>query len=197
MANTRQGQYQIELLIEGFTSPARAHAHRFYVQPVAAPSVGDAMSTIDFAARGGGTVNAVTAVNNYWAFLRPMWNNSISCANATLWYFATHNRRDFITSVALTNPLATGAAPQVAQQVTLTFRAALKAPIKLVLLETNQTGNNSVPLVANAAGNVFQQLAAHVMSASGVVLGIDNSFPVSPLRDSRGQNEQIFREVFR
>ena len=195
--SSKAGQYQIEYSIEGFTAPNRSHYHRFFTQPVTPPAAGTPMSGIPLQARGGGTVNADVAANAYWEFLRPMFNNSISCAAANLWYFTTDTVRTFISSVALTNPLASGTAPQPMQQVTLTFRSALGKPIKLILLETNQSGNASVPLIANAAGNVFQRLAAHVMSASGVVQGIDNSFPIAPLRDARGQNEYLFEQLNR
>jgi len=197
MANSRAGQYQLEFMIEGFTSPNRSHAFRFYVAPQSPPTAGTPMSAIALQARGGGTVNADVAANAFWEFMRPMFNNSISCANATLWYFPTHTSRTFISSVPMTNPLASGGAPQPMQQVTLTFRTALGGIIKLVMLETNQSGNASVPLVSNPAGNVFQRVSAHVMSNQGVVIGIDNSFPIAPLRDARGQNEAIFRELNR
>lgn len=195
--STRTGQYQIEFMIEGFTAPNRSHAHRFYVQPQSAPTAGAPMSTIALQARGGGTVNADVAANAYWEFLRPMFNNSISCAAANLWYFVSDTVRTFISSVPLTNPLASGTAPQAMQQVTLTFRSALGKPIKIILLETNQSGNASVPLIANPAGNVFQRLANHIMSTNGVVQGIDNAFPIAPLRDARGQNEYLFRQLNR
>lgn len=197
MSNSRVGQYQLEYMIEGFTAPNRSHALRAYVNPTAPVAIGTAFALIDFQALGGGSVNAVTAANNFWAFIRPMYNNSISSSFVTLWRYVTDTNREFISAVALTNPLCTGGAPQVMQQATLTFRTALGGLMKLVILEANQSGNATVPLIANATGNVFQQLAAHIMSASGVVQGIDNSFPVTPLRDSRGQNEKLFRELNR
>lgn len=195
--STRAGQYQLEFNIEGFTSPTRSHAHRFYVAPQSPPTAGTPMSSIALQARGGGTVNADVAANAYWEFLRPMWNNSISCNSANLWYFVSDTVRTFISTVVLTNPLCTGSAPQPMQQVTLSFRTALGKTIKLVLLETSQSGNASVPLIAAPAGNLFQRLANHVMSVNGVVIGIDNSFPIAPLRDARGQNEYWFRELNR
>lgn len=197
MGHTRTGQYQMEFNIEGFTAPNRAHALRFYTQPIAAPAVGVAMADIDLKTLSGGSIDALVAANAFWAFIRPMFNNSISCSSVSLWRYDTHNSRSFISQAPLTNPLCTGGAPQPMQQVTLTFRAAAGAILKLVLLETNQSGNATVPLVANAAGNVFQQLAAHIMSANGVATAIDNSFPVAPLRDSRGQNEHLFEELNR
>lgn len=197
MANSRVGQYQLEYMIEGFTAPNRAHAHRAYVNPTAPVTIGTPFGDIDFQARGGGSMDAVIAANNYWEFLRPLYNNSISCASVTLWRYVTNTSRDFVSAIALTNPLCTGGAPQPAQQVTLTFRTATSATMKLVYLEPNQSGLNTVPLVANPAGNVFQRIAAHVMSASGVFVGIDNNFPVTPMRDSRGQNELVGRLLYR
>lgn len=197
MANSRIGQYQIEYLIEGFSAPSRSHALRYYVNPTAPVSIGTAMADIDFQALGGASVRADIAGNNFWEFIRPMYNNSISASFMTLWRYVTDTRRDFISAFPLTNPLCTGAAPQPAQQVTLTFRTATSAVMKIVLLEPNQSGTATLPLVANPAGNVMQRLAAHIMSASGVAVGIDNNFPVTPLRDSRGQNEAVARLLYR
>lgn len=191
MANSRVGQYQIEYIVDGFTSPTRSHALRVYVAPTAPVSVGTVMADVDLQALGGGSVDAVVAANAFWEFIRPMYNNSISSSFATLWRYATNTSRDFITATPLTNPLCTGGAPTAKQQDTLTFRTALGGLMKIVLLETNQSGDTRVPLVANPAGNVHQRLAAHIMSSSGVVVGIDNSFPVTPLRDSRGENEAL------
>lgn len=193
MANSRAGQYQIEYNIGGFTSPNRSHAYRFYVAPQSPPAAGTPMSSIALQARGGGTVNADVAANAHWEFLRPMFNNSKSAPNATLWYFATDTIRTFISSVALTNPLGSGTAEQAMQQMTLTFRCALGGIVKLVILEPNISGNTIGALVANAAGTTPQRLAAHVMSASGVVIGIDNSFPITPLNQALGQNESLFK----
>jgi hypothetical protein len=122
-----------------------------------------------------------------------MFNNAKSAPNATLWYFTTNTVRTFISSVALTNPTGSGAAEQIMQQMTLTFRCALGGIIKLVILEPNLPGNTIGALVANAAGTTPQRLAAHVMSASGVVVGIDNSFPITPLNQAFGQNESLFK----
>jgi hypothetical protein len=197
MANSRIGQYQLEYMIEGFTSPSRAHALRFYVRPTAPVSVGTPLGDVDFQALGGGSVDAVIGANNLWEFIRPMYNNSISSSFVTLWRYATNTSRDFISAAPLTNPLCSGSAGQAMQQATLTFRTALGSLLKIVILENNLSGNASVPLIAAPAGNVHQRLAAHIMSVSGIVTGIDNSFPVTPLRDSRGQNEKLFRVINR
>lgn len=195
--STRAGQYQLEFNIEGFTSPNRAHSTRFYVAPQSPPTAGTPMSSIALQARGGGTVNADVAANAFWEFIRPMYNNSISCNAATLWYFVSDTVRTFISTVVLTNPICSGSAGIAMQQATLTFRTALGKYVKIILLETNLSGNATVPLVLNAAGNLAQRLAHHIMSVNGVVIGIDNSFPIAPLRDARGQNEYWFRELNR
>lgn len=195
--SSRAGQYQLEFNIEGFTAPNRAHSLRGYVAPQSPPAAGTPMSSIALQARGGGTVNADVAANAFWEFIRPLYNNSISCNSANLWYFVTDTMRTYISTVVLTNPLCTGGAPQPMQQVTLTWRTAKGKYIKFVLLETNLTGSSTVPLVSNAAGGQTQRISAHVMSMNGVFVGIDNSFPIAPLRDARGQNEYWFRELNR
>ena len=105
--------------------------------------------------------------------------------------------KDFISTGTVTNPLASGAAINIAWQLTQTYRSANGGILKLVLLETNLGGNVRQTLVANPAGNASQKLAAYVMSADNVILARDDAYPVNPLRDSRGENETIFRLINR
>jgi hypothetical protein len=69
--------------------------------------------------------------------------------------------------------------------------------MKLVYLEGNVAGNSRLNLVPNVAGSNFQRVAAYVLSADNICLGRDDSYPVAALRESRGQNERVWRSIHR
>lgn len=197
MANSKIGQYQLEFRVEGFTSPTRSHLIRQWISVQGNPPAGTLPTAIDVLKLGGATAKLDVVANQAWSYLRLSYGSSLSAVSYTLWKFATENIRDFIAAGTLTTPAGTGAASVIAGQVTLTFRCALGAIAKVVLLESGNTGDTRAALVANPAGSPTQRLAAYLLSTDSPMIGLDNSFPVSPLRDSRGQNEAIWRMVYR
>jgi len=197
MANSRIGQYQIEYNLEGFTAPTRSHKLRLWVNVQGTPAVGAAPSAIDIMKRGGATATLASVADQAWSYFRLMYATTISATSYSLWKFATQNSRDFISAGTPASPAGATGSVQPAQQVTLTFRHALGGIGKLVFMECNQTGNSRGSLVANAGGTAPQRVAAYIMSADGAMIGLDNSFPVTPLRDARGENEAMFRLLYR
>lgn len=195
---TQIGPYQIEFELTGWQSPSRDHVIRHNVVAVGNPPAGTLATAINFQKSSGGTGLMSTLVNQLWEFYRGWWNNSISCSGVTLWKVVTGtNGKDFITTMNVTNPVCSGGAGQVAHQVTQTYRGANGGIMKIVLLETNQTGTTRVTLLPNPAGTLSQRLAAFVLSADGFLLAGDDSWPIAALRDSRGENESIHKLVFR
>lgn len=198
MANSKIGQFQIEYKLDGFTNPIRSHTLRVWVAASGTPTVGQSPADIQIQKRGGGTGSLQAVADQMWGFLRLFWLNSISCSAFSLWRYATETRRDFYSGGTVTTPAASGTGSiQPAHQLTLTFRHALGGIGKLVLLETTQGGNTRIALVPNAAGSAPQRLAAYIMSADSPMIALDNSFPISPLRDSRGENETIWKQLYR
>lgn len=197
MANSRVGQYQLEYRLEGFTNPTRSHALRMWVSAQGNPPAGTLPTAIDVLKLGGATAKLDVVAAQAWSYLRLSYGTSISAVTYNLWKFVTENSRDFIAAGTLATPLGTGAAPVIAGQTTLTFRHALGGIGKIVLLESGNTGSTRNALIPNGAGSPTQRLAAYLMSADSPMIALDNSFPVSPLRDARGENEAIFRLVYR
>lgn len=192
------GPYEIEYLITGFTAPAREHVFRVSVAAVGSPTAGDLPTVIDIQKMGGSTSKLNVVANQLWEFLRLFYPSSISCTGYQLWRYVTGTLgKDFISTGTVTNPLASGAALNAAQQLTQTYRSANGGILKIVLLETNLGGNVRQTLVPNPAGNASQKLAAYVMSGDNVILSRDDAYPVNPLRDSRGENETLFRLINR
>lgn len=198
MANSKIGQYQIEYRLEGFTAPVRSHVVRLWVAPVGTPVVGAPPTSIDIGKRGGASANLQIVADQAWSYIRLNYPAAISATAFSLWHFVTANARNFISGGTLATPAGSGAGSvQVAAETMLTFRHGNGGIGKIVLLESNVSGDSRSALVANAAGTGLQRLAAYIMSADGIMTALDNSFPVSPLRDSRGQNEAIWRMVYR
>jgi hypothetical protein len=197
MANSKAGQYQIEYRLEGFVNPTRSHVVRAWVSASGSPVVGALPADVQIQKRGGTTASLQSVADQFWSFLRLSYGVTITAANFSLWRFATENARDFISGGSVANPAGTGASPVIAGQCTLTFRHALGGIGKIVLLESGNGGDSRSSLIANAAGSATQRLAAYLMSADSPMVALDNSFPVTPLRDSRGQNEAIWRLVYR
>jgi len=192
------GPYEIEFLITGWTSPARDHLFRANVVVTGSPAIGTAATAIDVQKTSGATAKLNVVANQIWEFLRLFNNTAITCSGYTLWRYVTGTHaKDFISSGAVTNPACSGTGGAAAGQLTQTYRSANGGIMKVVILESNQLGNNRVTLVPNAAGNPSQKLAAYILSADNVFISRDDAYPVNALRDSRGENEAIWRQVFR
>jgi len=193
------GPYQLEYTLNGFTNPTRSHVIRVNCACVGTPNIGDDPSAITLQTAGGAGASLATSANLLWDFIRLSYNLGISCPGYTLWKFTPGSYvRTFISAGTLTNPLGTsGYNLTIAHQVTLTFRSAAGGILRLVLLETVNTGDQRSSLVASSTGTSIQKLAFYVLSADSVVLAADDGFPIKAERDSRGQNEAVWRQVYR
>ena len=198
MSANKAGPYEIDFLITGFTAPAREHRFRPSVVALGNPTAGTAATAIDIQKAGGGTAKLNVVANQIWEYIRLFYPSGISCTGYTLWKYVTGtDAKDYISAGTVTNPAGTGAAIVAAYQVVLTYRSALGGIMKQVLLETNQAAETRTVLVANAAGTPSQKLAAYVMSADNVIFARDDSYPITPLRQSFGQNERVWRLIYR
>lgn len=197
MANSKIGQYLLEIGISGFTSPTRSHVVRLWVAPTGSPAPGTPPASVTIQKLGGATANLQVVADQFWSFVRLSYPSTVAATGFTLWKYVTENSRDFVTSGSLTTPAGTTGGSVAAGQVTLTFRCALGAIAKVVLLESTQGGDVQIASVPNALGSPIQRLVAYLMSADSPMIGLDNSFPVTPLRDSRGQNEAVWQKIYR
>lgn len=197
MPNSKIGQYLIEYSLSGFTAPTRSHVVRTWVMPTGSPAIGTPPASVTIQKLGGATANLQTVADQLWSYLRLQWAASISATGYALWKYVTENSREYISGGTLAAPTGSGAGITIAGQTTLTFRHALGGIGKIVLLESTNTGDVQIASVANAAGTPTQRLTAFLMSSDSPMVALDNSFPVTPLRDSRGQNEAVWRKVYR
>lgn len=197
MANSRVGNYQLQFSISGYASPIRSHLHGVYVLPTTSPMPGTPVADIACQLRGGGSDDLQSVADLYASFLRNFYPASISVENFTLWRYVTQNQKDFIaggTAVPTTSGSGTAV---VAQQVTFTYRTAGGSILKQVFLEPNIAGDAKGAMIPNAVGNTVQRMGAYVLSASSAVIGVDNTFPVAPLFAAYGENERVWRKIYR
>lgn len=192
------GPYEIEFTLDGWTSPVRSHKIRLNVAAVGTPAPGTLPTAITIQKSGGGTATLDAVANQAWSFLRQFFAASIQATGYTFWRYVTGTHaKNFVATGTLSTPAGTGAGITVKHQTTLTFRSANGGILKTVLLETALTGDTQLPLVPNAAGTAPQRWAAYLLSADNPVLAADDAYPILALRDSRGENERIFRKIFR
>jgi len=200
MAENLPGPYEVEYTLSGWSNPIREHVLRVSVAALGNPAAGTLATAIDIQKMGGGTAKLNVTANQLWEFLRPNYGNSTTCTGYTLWKYVSGTlAKDFISAGTVTNPAGTGGAGTgvVAWQHTQTYRSANGGILKLVLLEGVNSGDSRTTLIPNPAGTALQRLASYVMSADNMVLARDDSYPVAALRQANGQNERIWRKVYR
>lgn len=197
MPNSKIGQYLLEYSLSGFTTPTRSHVVRLWVMPTGSPAIGTPATSVTIQKLSGATANLQVVADQAWSYLRLQWPAAIQATGFSLWKYVTENSKDYISGGSLATPAGTGGGVTIAGQCTLTFRHALGGIGKIVLIESANGGDTQVASLANAAGTATQRLTAYLMSADSPMVALDNSFPVTPLRDSRGQNEAIWRKVYR
>lgn len=191
MANSRAGQYLLEYDLAGFGSPVNSHKLRVNVMAQGSPAGGTIPTAIDINKKGGATANLQVVADQVWSYFRLAYAVAITATGYTLWRWVTNTNKDFISAGNLTTPAATGAGTVLSWQATLTFRGGNGGIGKIVMIESNLSGNQRAALVPNAAGNPAQRIAAFALSADSPFQTLDNAFFVAALRDSRGENEAI------
>lgn len=193
------GPYELEFDISmGAVTPARSHKLRINVACVGIPPVGALLSAVTLQAAGGGTKTAQAAADQFWSFIRLVYAPSVACSGVTLWkYIPNTFAKDFVSSGTVAAPTGAGLTTQIAMQRTLSFRTANGSVLKVVMLEGNVAADTKTVLVPNASGTNDQRIAAYILSADNVALGRDDSYPVAAMFAAYGQNERIWRKVYR
>jgi hypothetical protein len=192
------GPYEIEFEVIGYTAPVRTHKIRLSVVNVGTPTPGDPATSIILQKKGGATTTLQAAADLAWGFLRPFFSTTLNCPSFSFWRYVPGTRgKDFITSGTITNPAGTGGTTVAAHEIVMSFRSANGGILKTVLLETINTGSAQTALIPNSAGNIAQKWAAYVLSADSVVFCADDAYPIAALRVSDGENERIWRKLFR
>lgn len=193
------GPYELEFEVNmGALIPARNHKIRINCAVIGSPAPGALLSAITVQKMGGGSANAQAVADQFWSFIRQCYAATVTCTSVTLWKYVSGTfAKDFVSAGAVALPAGAAGAVTLAHQVTLSFRSANGSVMKLVLLESNLTYETSTTLIPNAAGTQIPKLAAYILSADNVALARDDAYPVAALKNSGGQNEKIWRKIYR
>lgn len=196
MAINLPGPYEADYayIVSGIT-----HHLRVNCMVMDNPAPGTPFTDLEVQTRSGTPVLLSGAVQTLWDWIRPFMAGSVAAPTLTLWKYVTGTfEKDFISaSSGITGAGSNAGAFNPAHYRQFSFRSANGGIMKVSLMEDSDTDNTITNLVANAAGNASQKLAAYVISTDGWLLARDDSFPIAPYHENQGQNEAIFRRRFR
>lgn len=197
MANSKVGQYRLEFLLTGYTNPTREHVAGLWVAPTAQFTAGALPADIDLQLKGGGSNTLDAVALDYANRIRPFYDGSVSITAYTLWRYTTNNVRDYISSGTVAPTASAGGGTGIAHQATITMRHANGGIARHVFLESVNNDNIRGNILPLATGNSIQRYAAWLLSNASPSIALDNSFPVAALRYSGGQNESVWRKIYR
>lgn len=192
MAINLPGPYEV---VYKYVTGGLTHEAKFNVVALGNPALGTPESSINFQTRSGVGAPMADCISDFWAFYRMLLPVATVSAGAELWrYVAGTFQKDFVT--AHIGSLAAGNAPAyvIARQDVFSFRTANGGIMKVNVMETSNTSDQVIPLVANALGNDAQKMAAYIVSSAGWMIARDDAFPIQPLNWSNGQNEALYRK---
>lgn len=197
MARNLPGPYAIEI---GYTVSGRNHSLLLNCIAVGSPAPGTPATGVSLATRSGGSINVATAANDVWGIVRLSLNTGAGSTGWTLWrYDVGSDDKVFITAGAMT--VAAGASAIItvaASYQILSMRTGAGGIMKVTILDTVHSRQDQLIVVPSAAASTLpEKLSAYMLSASGWIIGRDDSYPVAALRQSYGQNETVWKKINR
>lgn len=187
------GPYQVEI---NYSIPARSHKMRIDCQVVGSPVPGTSPSQIDVQVANGTTKPLDQAVDELIALLQPICSNTMTFNDFTLWKFTANTyQRQFVTTepLGVLGTATAGANP--AHYRIWTMRTIGGGIAKLTLLEDTNTSNDQVPYASLDVNS--KALVDYLIGNTGWLYARDNTYPIAALYESRGQNEAIWRKIYR
>lgn len=193
MVQNFPGPYEVEIT---YTENGLSHKHRVSFDCVSAPTPGDAPSAITVVTRDSVGAPLDTSVLAYVNVLKALYASTASFVSYDVWkYEPLTYTRSYITSgslnVAGTNVLAFAAA----QQITFTLRTSEGGIMRVVLLQP-AVGGDVQEVYADMSG-AQKAVVDHLLGTASWILAKDTSWPIVSMRLSRGQNEKIWRKLYR
>jgi len=194
MALNFPGPYELRYF---YTVDSRVHQLRHSLQLNDTPSVGDAFSTIIPIERDGDAVTSLnTHVDNFVAVFLPFLSSADGAVNRVeLWKYTPSSFDAMYVSVYDISLAGTNVAATIpASQVIWTFRTQEGGILKITILDTTVgAGISLVPPLPTVAQNI----ADYINNNNSIVLGRDTSYPFSVVGYYRGQNERLFKRLYR
>lgn len=194
MADNFPGPYEVRMF---YQVDGLAHTARYNCFASGSPVPGTDPATIDLVQQDAGLVNVMTALSDWVALLRPVYETSSSFDRAELWqYDVGTTNGTFIAAWNIGLAGTTVQPPIYAGQVTMTFRTLEGNIMKVVLLESTAASKAKVPYAVDTIAE-WKAIADYVVDPSGWQLGRDTSFPIAYIQRSGGENEALFRRRYR
>lgn len=195
MAINYPGPYELRF---NYNVSNRDHQFRHSLDFVVDPVAGQDVNTISYAMNGGGEQSLVTWIDDTWEKVAKLFNDvDLTVGVVELFrYTPLSFSSDYITSYLPTGIVGSNNATEAANQMTITLRSLEGGYAKIVLLDTIVLHNNQskqFPTGTAALDNV----ATHLTKAGTAMLARDTSYVFQPLRYSTGQNEAVWRKIYR
>jgi hypothetical protein len=193
MATNFPGPYAVEItyVIGGLT-----HKMLLNTQVSGSPDPGDNAALVDLVLRNASTIPLPDAVDDWIALLVPLFSTTSTFVEAVLWRYEPESfDRTFITSYAIGEDGTNAGAFAPAKYRKFSFRTQGGGILYVTLLESIVDGNlqETYPFASGASNAI----ANYVVAATSWIYARDNTYPISPLRLSDGQNEVLFRKRYR
>lgn len=193
MPDNFPGPYEVEIK---YTTSGRQHTQRLNTNIDIPPSIGADPTTITLQTRDGVGVILDVAVKAFVNTIKVWFHSSTTFDSYNLYlhpggasprvFYATGALGIAGTSAVATNP---------AHQQTYTFKTLEGGVMKIILLESGFAGQTRVPYASLGAGE--QAFMDSVVAGSNWILARDSSYPIIALNGVGGQNEVVWRKIYR
>jgi len=181
-----------------YTTAGRIHSQRFNVRIDGNPEPGVVDTDVSILRRDDIPVTFPDAADSWAQVFKGFLATESSIDYCELWRYApgsTDGEFISVTALGVNGLVATSVNP--AHQQTFTFRTQEGGVMKIIMLETTSTSND-VTSMAVAPGGILDTLLDFVIDPeTSIFLGRDTSHIVAGLRRSQGQNEKLYRKIFR
>lgn len=180
-----------------YTVSSRPHVMNLNCEDVSGSPAGSPMSDFDFATRGGGTVQANTAITAWVALIDDMFNSTnTNFTHAELWsYTPGTNDAAFLSVQTLGTPGAVGTTLVPAAQGRMSFITQEGGTMFIDFLEhIYQPGvTDPYPFAVSGPNDV----ANFVISTASWIKARDTSYPIAARNWLVGQSEALFKKIYR
>ena len=168
------------------------HRHTFDVLSDDGYPPGTDMTDIDITLRNGTTAILAEYITSYVFSFLPLLDTPTTVNRAELWRYPPDGYDATFISAMTIGEAGTSTGSLIPNHYSMaTFRTAGGSVLKLVLLEDVIIGDDqdNYPVDLGLVDDWFD----FVMAIDSGIVGQDNTFPIAPLRLSKGQNEAVWR----
>jgi len=195
MAINFPGPYELRY---NYIVSGREHQHRVNLDLEDPPVVGADFDQSTALTRLG-TPSASTLdvdADDYIDLIRDEFNNGVSFTNVELWaYTPLSFESSYVSSLSLALSGTTGTSTKPASQEIYVFRTQEGGIMKLTFLDTIQDFGVARPYPDLSSTQAA--LVDAVLLSSNWILARDTSYPISFIAMYPGQNEALFKKIYR